>query len=55
MTIGLNSSHVGPLLIPVIIERLLDSIKLIVTRKLGKNNWHMSDFINWVKEEVDTR
>ena len=55
MTIGLNPSHCGLLLMPVIIERLLDSIKLIVTRKLGKNNWHMSDFINCAKEEVDTR
>ena len=42
-------------MIPVILERLLDSIKLIVTRKLGKNNWHISDFINCIKEEVDAR
>ena len=53
MTMGLNLSHYGPLLIPVILERLSDSIKLIVTRKLGKNNSHMSDFINCIKEEVD--
>ena len=55
MTMGLNPSHYGPLLIPVILERLPDSIKLIVTRKLGKNNWHISDFINCIKEEVDAR
>ena len=53
MTMGLNPSHYGPLLIPVILERLPDSIKLIVTRKLGKNNWHISDFINCIKEKVD--
>ena len=53
MTMGLNPSHYGPLLIPVILERLPDSIKLIVTRKLVKNNWHISDFINCIKEEVD--
>ena len=35
MTMGLNPFHYGPLLIPVILERLPDSIKLIVTRKLG--------------------
>ena len=35
MTMGLNPSQYGPLLIPVILERLPDSIKLIVTRKLG--------------------
>ena len=53
MTMGLNPSHYGPLLIPVILERLPDSIKLIVTRRLVKNNWHISDFINCIKEEVD--
>ena len=33
MTMGLNPSHYRPLLIPVILERLPHSIKLIVTRK----------------------
>ena len=55
MTMGLDPSYYGSLLIPVILERLRDSIKLIVTRKLGKNNWHISDFINCIKEEVDAR
>ena len=45
---GLNSSHYGPLLIPVILERLPDAVKLLITRKLGKNNWK-------TKEEVDAR
>ena len=49
MTMGLNPSHYGPLLMPVILERLPDSIKLIVTRKLGKINRHISDFINCIK------
>ena len=35
MTMRLNPFHYGPLLIPVILKRLPDSIKLIVTRKLG--------------------
>ena len=34
MTMGLNPSHYGSLLIPVILECLPDSIKLIVTQ-----NW----------------
>ena len=55
MTTGLNPSHYGPLFIPVILERLPNSIKLIVTQKLGNNNWHVSDFINSIKEEVDAR
>ena len=55
MTMGLNYSHYGPLLIPVILERLPDSITLIVKRKLRKKNWHISDFMNWIKKEVDAR
>ena len=52
MTIGRNLPHYGPLLIPVILERLPDSIKLIITQKLEKNNWHVTDFINCIKKEV---
>ena len=33
LTMGLNPSHYGPLLIPVILVRLLDAIKLTITRK----------------------
>ena len=32
--VGLNPSHYGPLLIPVIAERLPDAIKLLITVKL---------------------
>ena len=38
LTMGINPSHYGPLLIPVILERLPDAIKLLITWKLGKNN-----------------
>ena len=55
MAMGLNSSHYGPLLIPIMLERLPDSVKLILTRKLGKNNQRISDFINCIKEEVHAR
>ena len=37
-TMGLNPSHYGPLLIPVILEILPDAIKSLIPRKLGKNN-----------------
>ena len=38
LTMDINPSHYGPLLIPVILERLPDAIKLLITWKLGKNN-----------------
>ena len=52
---GLNPSQYSPLLIPVILERLPDSIKLMVTRKFRKINWYISDFINRIKQEVGAR
>ena len=51
----LNPSQYSPLLIPVILERLPDSIKLMVTRKFRKINWYISDFINRIKQEVGAR
>ena len=52
---GLNPSHYGPLLIPVILERLPDTIKLLITRKLGKNDWKILELVECIKEEVDAR
>ena len=55
LTMGLSPSHYGPLLIPVILERLQDAIKLLITRKLGKNNWKILELVECIKEEVDAR
>ena len=55
LTMGLNPSHYGPILIPVILERLPDAIKLLTTRKLGKNDWKILELVECIKEEVDAR
>ena len=55
LTMGLSPSHYGPLLILVILERLPDAIKLLITRKLGKNNWKILELVECIKEEVDAR
>ena len=52
---GINPSHYGSLPIPVILERLPDAIKLVTTRKLGKNNWKILELVECIKEEVDAR
>ena len=54
MTVGLNPSHYGPLLISAILERLPESIKLVVTRnhdltKLLVLKCHEKVFHNGVK------
>ena len=54
-TIGLNPSHYGRLLIPVILERLSNAIKLLITRKLGKNNCKIIEIVESIKEEVEAR
>ena len=43
------------LLIPVILERLPDSIKFVITSKLGKNNWKILELVESIKKEVDAR
>ena len=54
-TIGVKSEHYGPLLIPVIIERLPDDVKLIISRKLGKVDWKIEEFMRTLKEEITAR
>ena len=55
LTMGLNPSHYGPLPIPVILERLLDAIKLLITSKLDKNNWKILKLVECIKEELEAR
>ena len=55
LTMGLNPSHYGPLLIPAILERLPDAVKLLTTRKLGKSDWKILELVECIKEEVDAR
>ena len=52
---GIQSEHYGPLLIPVILDRLPDEIKLEISRKLGKENWRIDDFTKVLKEEITAR
>ena len=54
-TIGVESQHYGPLLIPIVLERLPDDIKLEISRQLGKVNWKMDEFMAKLKEEITAR
>ena len=55
LTMGLNPSHYGPLLIPVTLARLPDAIKLSINRKLGKSNLKKIELAESFMEAVDTR
>ena len=54
-TMSLNPSYYGPLLILVILERLPDAIKLLITTKLDKNNWKIIELVEYIKEDVDAQ
>ena len=52
---GVSSEHYGPLLIPIVLEKLPDEIKLEISRKLGKENWKINEFLKILKQEIMAR
>ena len=54
-TIGINSKHFGPLLIPIVLEKLPNVIRLQISRKLGKDNWNIDEFIKAINSEITAR
>ena len=54
-TVGVKSDHFGPMLIPMVLERLPDDVKLEVSRKLGKQNWKIEEFMQVLKGEIAAR
>ena len=43
------------MLIPIILEKLPNAVQLQISRKLGKTNWDVEEFIKCVNEEVTAR
>ena len=54
-TVGVKSQEYGPLLIPIIVEKLPEEIKLEISRKLGRNNWMVDEFLKILKDEIVAR
>ena len=54
-TVGIDSEHYGPLLIPIILERMPSDIKLEISRKLGTSNWQIEMFMGILKDEITAR
>ena len=54
---GVNKEEIGPLLIPMILDRLPDDVKLQVSRNIGKSdtNWHIEEFMKTIKDEIVAR
>ena len=54
-TVGISAEHFGPLLIPILLEKLPNVIRLQITRKLGKTNWDIEQFMLCINEEISAR
>ena len=54
-TLEIRSKHYGPLVIPIILEKLPDKICLVISRKLGTNNWCVDDVLEILKHEIAAR
>ena len=54
-TVGIKPEHYGPLLIPIILERVPEAIKLEISRKLGTTNWKIEEFMRILKDEITAR
>ena len=51
----ISYQHFGLLLIPIILERLPNTIKLEISRKLGEENWNIQQFLLVIHEEISAR
>ena len=51
----IHSKHFGPMLIPVILEKLPADIKLEISRKMGVNEWELDIMMDILKVEIEAR
>ena len=53
-TAGIHQEQVGPLLIPIALEKLPNVKRLQISRKLGKN-WTIDNFLICINTEITAR
>ena len=44
-TIGIQQEPFGSLLIPIILEKIPNVMRLQISRQLGKENWNIDEFL----------
>ena len=54
-SLGINYEHFRPLLVPNISEKLPNTIKLQISRKLEKENWNIEQFLSAINQEITAR
>ena len=53
-TTGIHEDKVGPLLIPTVLKKL-PNIRLQISRRLGKENWNIKEFMDCINTEIIAR
>ena len=54
-TVGIQQEHFGSLLIPIILEKIPNVIRLQISRQLGKENWNIDEFLQCINREITAR
>ena len=54
-SLGINYEHLGPFIVPIILEKSPNKIKLQISRKLGKENWSIEQFLSAINQEITAR
>ena len=54
-SLGINYEHFGPLLLPVIFEKLPNTIKLQISLKLGKETRNIEQLLSAINQEITQR
>ena len=52
---GIDAKHFGPLLISVVFSKIPDEIKLIISRKFGKDVWNAEIILETLETELQAR
>ena len=54
-SLRINYEHFGPLLKSILLEKLRNTIKLQISRILGKENWNIEQFLSAINQEITAR
>ena len=54
-SLGLDERSYGAMLVPVIMAKLPQQVKLIISRKFGKNSWDVKEVLLELKTELEAR
>ena len=51
-TTGIHEDQVGPLLIPIVLKKVPNVIRLQISRRLGQKKWNIEEFIYCINTEI---